>query len=134
VAPALVHLIRLDRIRRFRRPSEGRYFQDLILEAQVCQPEPPADETAVVKEPLDLARCRIGTNIEILGRPSEEKIPDTAAHQVRYETPGMQPVKSPKRIRTHLLAGDAVLLPGNDPWLHGHQHTTPRSKIKGCSG
>ena len=88
------------------------------------QPETAADETAVAKEPLDLAGRGVGRDVEVLGGSLQEQVADTPPDQIGDEAVVTEPVERAQGVRAHLLAGYAVFLPGNDAWLHGLQYVS----------
>jgi hypothetical protein len=86
---------------------EGGDLHDLpALEIHVRQPETASDEPAVPEDAPHLARHRAGRDVEVLGSPAREKVPDAPAHQVRLVPVLQQPVHHLQRIRVELVRVD----------------------------
>ena len=64
----------------------------------------PPDDEGASKEWLDLFRCRVGSDVEILGRDSEEEIADGAADDERLEAFVLQAASNRLGGRRQLIA------------------------------
>jgi hypothetical protein len=104
--------------------TECGHFENLILEMEVCKPETAPDETAVAEKALYLVGGRVSDNVKVLWRAFEKDIPNAPSDQIGDKSVIMEPVKGPECIWAELPAGDGVIVTWNDPWLHGHQHST----------
>ena len=78
-------LFRVRVVGRDSGPAERGYFQDFVLKMEMGQPETAAYETAVAKEPLDLAGCGVRGYVEVLGGSPQEQVADTSPYQVGDE-------------------------------------------------
>ena len=63
--------------------SKRRRLDDLVAEEHVGQTKPATDDSAVAEQLLDFARRRTGGHVEIFGLPTQKKVADAAAYQVR---------------------------------------------------
>ena len=90
-------------------PAERRDLDGLGAEADVREPEPPADDPAVLEQPLDLVRVRVGADVEVLRPAAEQQVADAAADEVGDVVVLVEPVENLQRVRIDLFAGDRVL-------------------------
>ena len=97
----------------FFRPGmapEGRDFYNLVAaKPDMGQPEPAPDQETVAKQLLDLLRSRVGANVEILGCPVQQQVPDAAADQVGLVAVAVQPVEHFESVFVDPATGDLVL-------------------------
>jgi hypothetical protein len=99
-------LARVARLVRLER-AEGRDLDDLaVVEVDVGQPEPPADDPAVAEEALDLPRGRRRPDVEVLRAPVEQQIANAAADQVGGVIEAGQPPDDLDRLRIQVLDRD----------------------------
>ncbi len=108
----------------FRTPPEGGHLDILSPgEVDVGQAEAVSDESGIAEEVPDLTRVGIGGDVEIFGGLAQKQIADAPTHQVCRETMMVEPVKDLQSIRVDGLAGDGVLLAGEnaggDGFIHG---------------
>src|SRR5262249_22952242 len=78
-------------------------------EEDVGEPEPPPDQAAVAEEPPDRLGVGVGPDVEVLGSPGEQQVPDAAADEVCLVSGAGEPVEDLQCIRVDLAAGDRVL-------------------------
>ncbi len=75
------------------RGPKGGDLDNAVRKVQVGQAESATDQTAVAKQPLDLARCGVGDHIEILRFPAKEQVTDAPPHQIGGESVILEPVE-----------------------------------------
>jgi hypothetical protein len=103
--------------RLLRPPAKRRDLDDLAFgEEDVGEPEPPADETRVAKQPANGLRGRVRADVEILGNAAEKQISDAPADQVRLVARSVEPIQDLQRVRIDARARDRVLGAGPDAW------------------
>ena len=68
------------------RSSECGNFDDLPTESDMCQPEPPPDQSAIAEQSFDLLGMSVRCDIEVLGMQLEQRIAHPAAHQKRLKS------------------------------------------------
>ena len=90
-------------------PAERRDLDRLRPEADVRQPEPPADDPAVPEQALDLVRMRRRADVEVFRPPAEQQVADAAADEVGDVVVLVQPVQHLERVGVDLLPRDRVL-------------------------
>ena len=62
--------------------AKSCHLYDLVAtEPDMGEPEPASDQKTVAKELFDLLRRCIGADVEVLGSPVQQQIPDAAANQ-----------------------------------------------------
>jgi len=82
----------------------------VLPELHVRELEASADDAAVAEQRLDLARPRLGGDVEVLGQEAEQQVADAAADQVGLDAPPLQARQHADRIRVQGLAGDGNVL------------------------
>jgi len=82
----------------------------------VGQAEAATDQAAIAKEPPDLLRMRVGSDVEVLGLALEQEIADAAADQIGLEAGRGEAVKDLEGVRINALSGDGVLAARPDAW------------------
>ena len=92
-----------------RAAPEGRGLDDVVVEADVRQPEPAADQEAVLEDLLDLAGRGVCADVEILGRALEDEVAHAAAHEIGGEALAPQSVQNLQGVRVDVLAGDGMV-------------------------
>ena len=110
------------RIRRDRLAggTEGRHLDDLLAEADVREPEAPADQAAVAEQPPDLLGRGIGRDVEVLGFPADQAGPGRSRPPgnpgSRRPSGGRAPSRRCWRSSSARSGGPRVRrLPGLDP-------------------
>jgi hypothetical protein len=87
------------------------------------QAKAASDETGIAEKVPDLPRVGIGGDVEVFGGLAHQKIADAPTHEVGGETIMVEPIKDLQSIGVDVLAGDGVLLAGENAgsdWLfHG---------------
>src|SRR4029077_9334818 len=76
--------------------TEGRVFYGLAAEEYVRQTESAANEPAVAEQLLHFLGQRIGGDVEVLRRESEQQVAHAAAHEERRVASLLQPVQHPQ--------------------------------------
>jgi hypothetical protein len=95
---------------RFGMATEGCDFYNLVAaEPDMGESEPAPDQEAVAKQLLDLLWSCVGADVEILGRPVQQQIPDAATDQVGFVAVAVQPVENFEGVLVDPAAGDLVL-------------------------
>jgi len=70
------------RLRCLGGGTEGGDLDDFAVEENMNNAETAADDPGIPEEPLDFLRSRVGADIEILGRPAEQEIPDPSPDEI----------------------------------------------------
>ena len=89
-------------------PEGGDLNDQVATEPDMGEPKPAPDQETVAKQLLHLLWCRVGANIEVLRRPAQQQVTNTAADQVSLVAVAMQSIEDFKRTFVNLFAGDAV--------------------------
>ena len=100
-------------------PERGD-LHDLRAEADVGEPEAPADNPAIPEELLDLIRVRGGADVEVLRPSAEQEIAHAPADEIRDVVVLPKSVQHFERIRVDVAARKCVLLSGDHLRL-GHR-------------
>ena len=107
--PALVIVLHIAVIlRALSSRSERRNFDNLASEANVCEPESPANQAAIGKQRTHLLRVRIRRNIEILRVQTEQCITHATADKKSLESRLVQPVQHLERTPGNFVPGYVV--------------------------
>jgi len=94
--------------------TKGRHFDDLAAELHVGEAKPPADQTTVPKDLLDLLRTRVCRHVEVLRFTPQQQVTHAAANQVRSEPGRLEPVQDLQGIRRDVGARQRMVVAGND--------------------
>src|SRR5206468_4119045 len=86
-------------------------------EADVREPEAPADDPAVAKEFLDLIRVRGGADVEVLRPPPQQQVADAAADEIGDVVELAEAVEDFQSVRIDVAPRDWVLGARYDPRL-----------------
>jgi len=85
---------------------EGRGLDQPVAVHDVHQPEAPADDPAVAKQPLDLAWMGLGSDVEVLGLAAEEQIADAAADEIGLVATALQTRQHPQGVLIDVPRGN----------------------------
>ena len=94
--------------------AEGGDLDNFPPEAHVDDTKAAPDDAGVAEQGVYGFRRGVGGDVEVLGMPSQQQVPDSAAYQV-----GLMPAVTQARhylesAVADVFAGDAVLVPGDD--------------------
>ena len=92
----------------YRGGSTRSHLDDFSAEPNMRKAKSPSDQTAVVKKRAHLLRCRISSDIKILGMKVKQGVTHTAADQERLVAGFMQPVQHLQRALGYLVSGNGV--------------------------
>jgi hypothetical protein len=83
---------------------KGGYLQNFAPKMKMGQSEAPSYEPAVAKKALDLPGPGIRCYIEVFRSSPEEQVAHTSSYQISDKAIGMESVKCPDGVGTHLLS------------------------------
>ena len=82
----------------------------LSWKIDVREPEAPSDDPAVAEELADLVGAGRGTDVEVLGRPLEQKVPNTPADDVGGVAEPAEPLDDLGGFRVDQVDGDRSVM------------------------
>ena len=118
----------------FRLLSECAGLDDVAAELDVDEPEAASDQEGVSEQFPDLVRVRIRADVEILGLPAEQKIPDTAADEVGDIAGAVQVIEHLDRVGVYVLARYGVVVPCTYDGTLPSRHQLTSHFLDGDSG
>ena len=97
--------------------AESRHFDGLGAGQNVDQPEAAADDEGASEQRLDLLRCRVGGEIEVFGRDSEQQVAHRAADDEGFEACLLELADDVVRAARDLTSADRMRVRSVNEWF-----------------